>query len=159
MDTDKHEFRINSGWARHSVAPSCVPANSRISPPIQPVLIRVHLCSSVVNFSVNRSNSNWSSPTTARLTKAGRCRKSAPASSKSSRRRWRNCFRARRDCTAPAARTPASTRSAWWRILKFPALNSRWPSRRLALAINAWLPEDVRVVSATRREGEISRAV
>ena len=53
-------------------------------------------------------------------------------------------------CTVPAARTPAFTRSAWWRILKFRAPNSRCPSRKLALALNAWLPEDIRVLSAAR---------
>ena len=62
-------------------------------------------------------------------TRAGRCRKPARACRKKSRRRWQNCFRAGRACTAPAARTPASMRSAWWRILKFPRAESKYCSQ------------------------------
>ena len=51
---------------------------------------------------------------------------------------------------APAARTPAFTRSAWWRILKFPRAEFKMSAHKLALALNAWLPEDIRVLSASR---------
>ena len=41
-------------------------------------------------------------------------------------------------------------RSAWWRILKFPRAEFKMSTRKLALALNAWLPEDIRVLSAAR---------
>ena len=52
--------------------------------------------------------------------------------------------------TVPAARTRAFTRSAWWRISKFRAPNAKCRCAKLALALNAWLPEDIRVLSAAR---------
>jgi tRNA U38,U39,U40 pseudouridine synthase TruA len=105
------------------------------------------------NFqSWTRSNSNSSSPTTARLIKAGSGRKSAlGVQENASRRRWRNYFRARRACTVPAARIPAFMRSAWSRILKCRAADSRCRPRGCARHQLAFLPDDIRVLSAVRK--------
>ena len=74
--------------------------------------------------------------------------KMASACSSASRRRCGNYFQTRAVCTVPAGRTRASMRWEWWRMWRCRARNSRWPPAKLALALNAHLPEDIRVMSA-----------
>ena len=92
-------------------------------------------------------------------TKAGRCRRSAPACRRRSRRRWRNCFPA-----APRVHSSSRTDTGVHALgmvahFEIPRAECRMPPRKLALALNAWLPEDIRVLSAARAPAGFPRAL